>query len=91
MLFMVVERFRDNDMAPIYERLRTHGRGLPDGLIYVDSWVAADVSRCFQLMECADASLLQQWVIHWQGLGATFEIVPVTKAADTRALFEPSA
>lgn len=37
MLFMVIERFRDNDMVPIYRRLREAGRSLPDGLEYVDS------------------------------------------------------
>ena len=25
MLFMVIERFRDNDMAPVYQRLRDVG------------------------------------------------------------------
>jgi hypothetical protein len=32
MLFMVIERFRDNDMIPIYQRLRDRGRSLLDGL-----------------------------------------------------------
>jgi len=90
-LFMVVETFRDNDMVPIYRHLAEHGRGLPEGLAYVDSWVAADFSRCFQLMECADAALFQQWVLHWRGTGATFEIVPVAKAAGTRALVEAAS
>ena len=91
MLFMVVERFADNDMVPIYRRLAEHGRGMPEGLTYVDSWVAADFSRCFQLMECADATLFQQWVLHWRGTGATFEIVPVTKAAETRSLVDAAS
>ena len=39
MLFMVIERFRNNDVAPIYQRLRESGRSLPDGLEYVDSWI----------------------------------------------------
>jgi hypothetical protein len=30
MLFMVIERFRDNDMVPVYQRLRDSGRSLPD-------------------------------------------------------------
>ena len=47
MLFMVIERFRDNDMLPVYERLRKSGRSLPDGLEYIDSWVEANFSRCF--------------------------------------------
>jgi hypothetical protein len=89
MLFMVIERFRDNDMVPIYQHLRGHGRGLPDGLEYVDSWVEPSFARCFQLMRCDDAKLLQEWALHWRGLGATFEIVPVVPAAETRALIEP--
>ena len=39
-------------------------------------------------MECEDASLLQEWVLHWAGL-AEFEIIPVVKSADTRAVVEP--
>ena len=27
MLFMVIERFRDDDMVPVYRRLREGGRG----------------------------------------------------------------
>jgi hypothetical protein len=38
MLFMVIERLRDNDIIPIYQRLRDSGRSLPDGLEHVDSW-----------------------------------------------------
>jgi hypothetical protein len=55
MLFMVIERFRDNDMAPVYRRLAERGRGLPEGLRFVDSWVEAGFGRCFQLMDCDDA------------------------------------
>ncbi len=38
-LFMVIERFRTRDPRPIYRHLRDHGRGMPEGLRYVDSWV----------------------------------------------------
>ena len=34
MLFMVIERFKDRDPAPIYARLMDQGRALPDGLRY---------------------------------------------------------
>lgn len=88
MLFMVVERFEGNDMVPTYRRLAEAGRGLPDGLTYVDSWVAADFSTCFQLMETEDAALFQQWALHWRGTGASFEIVPVTPSAAARAAVE---
>ncbi len=69
MLFMVIERFRDNDMIPVYQRLLDTGRTLPEGLEYVDSWVEANFSRCFQLMRCDDPRLFQQWALEWRGLG----------------------
>ncbi len=89
MLFMVIERFRDNDMVPVYERLRSAGRSLPDGLEYVDSWVEASFARCFQLMRCDDVRLLQHWVLQWRGTGATFEIVPVATSRETQAVVAP--
>ena len=88
MLFMVIERSKDRDPAPIYARLRQRGRSIPDGLRYVDSWVEPNFDRCFQLMECDDARLLQQWVAFWSDL-VEFEIVPVVPSADTRATIEP--
>jgi hypothetical protein len=89
MLFMIIERFRDNDMVPVYQRLRQAGRSLPGGLEYVDSWVAADFSRCFQLMRCDDLRLIQAWILEWRGSGVTFEIVPAVTSAEARAVVEP--
>ena len=89
MLFMVIDRFRDNDMVPVYERLRGGGRSLPDGLDYVDSWVEANFSRCFQLMRCDDLKLIQQWLLQWRGSGATFEIVAVVTSKETQAVVAP--
>ena len=89
MLFMIVETFERNDMLPAYRRLRDAGRGLPDGLKCVGSWIEANFQRCFEIMECDDARLLQQWVLPWGGVGATFEIVPVVDSAQTRAVVEP--
>jgi hypothetical protein len=88
-LFMIVERFRDNDMLPIYKRVRDEGRMLPEGLTYIDSWVEPNFSRCFQLMECDDLRLLQEWALRWQGSGATFEIVPVVSSQETREVVTP--
>jgi len=89
MLFMIIERFRDNDMIPVYQRVRDSGRMLPDGLKYIDSWVEPNFSRCFQLMECADLRLIQEWVLHWRGAGVAFEIVPVVTSAETKAVVAP--
>jgi Protein of unknown function (DUF3303) len=59
-----------------------------DGLRYEGSWVEASFERCFQLMECDDARLLQQWVAFWGDL-VEFEIVPVMAATETRQAIEP--
>jgi hypothetical protein len=88
MLFMVIERFRDNDMVPIYQKVRDGGRMLPDGLKYIDSWVEPNFSRCFQ-MECDDLRLFQRWVLEWRGSGAVIEIVPVVPSKDTREVVAP--
>ena len=89
MLFMVIETFSGNDMVPVYRHLRDKGRGLPAGLDYVDSWIEASFGRCFQLMRCDDARLLQEWVLHWRGLGVGFEIVPVVPSRDVQAIVAP--
>jgi hypothetical protein len=86
MLFMVVERFKDRDPAPIYQRLRESGRQMPEGLRYIDSWIEANFDRCFQLMECDDVRLLMEWMLHWRDL-MEFEVVPVSPSQDVRAMF----
>ncbi|WP_371262125.1 DUF3303 domain-containing protein [Rhizobacter sp. Root404] len=80
---MVIETFAGNDMLPVYQRARERGRGLPDGLTYVNSWVEPSFRRCFQLMECNDLSLLQRWVLHWTGTGVSFDFFPVVSSAET--------
>jgi hypothetical protein len=84
MLFMVIETFRNQDARAVYRRFRDHGRMLPDGVTFVGSWVAADLGRCFQLMQADDVTLLQRWVAEWSDLIA-FEIVPVVAGKDTAA------
>jgi Protein of unknown function (DUF3303) len=84
MLFMVVERFRNQDARSIYRRLRDRGRMMPDGLTFVSSFVAADLGRCFQLMECGDVTLLQRWAAQWSDL-MELEIVPVVPGKETAA------
>lgn len=88
MLFMVIERFKDRDAKPVYRRLRDEGRSLPDGLKYIGSWVEVNFDRCFQLMECADARLLQEWALECQDLGE-FEFVPVVTSKETVEMITP--
>ena len=81
MLFMVVEHYTTGPAA-VYERATIHGRMLPDGLDYIDSWVVDDESmdRCFQLMETDDPSLFDSWVERWHDL-VEFQIFPVVNSA----------
>ena len=88
MLFMVIERFKDRNARAVYRRFRDQGRGAPEGLRYVGSWIEANFDRCFQLMECDDARRRQQWVAFWGDL-VEFEFVPVVPSAETREVIEP--
>ena len=88
MLYMVLERFRGGDPLPVYRRFRDHGRLAPAGLRYLASWVTADFARCFQVMECEDRTLLDQWVAKWQDL-VEFEITPVRTSSEAAAALEP--
>ena len=85
MLFMVIERFKNRDAAPVYKRFREYGRLAPQGLKYIDSWVETNFDRCFQLMECDDAELFHEWIAHWKDL-VDFEVVEVITSQEASAL-----
>jgi hypothetical protein len=88
MMFMVIERFKNRDAKAIYDRFLKEGRMTPEGLTYQGSWVEANFERCFQLIECSDANLLQQWVVNWQDL-IEFEFIPVAPSDRTVKVIEP--
>jgi len=73
MLYMVIEDFK-GDPVPVYRRFRDRGRLAPEGLRYVGSWVTNDIQRCYQLMECDEPMLLQQWLDAWKDL-VDFQVV----------------
>jgi uncharacterized protein DUF3303 len=85
MLYMVVERYVAGP-GPVYERAATHGRMLPAGVRYVDSWVVDDdkLDRCFQLMETDDLALLDSWREHWSDL-VEFDVLPIIKSDQAAA------
>jgi hypothetical protein len=83
-LFMVLEHFRHPDAKPVYDRFRQRGRLAPEGLTYVASWVTSDLARCYQVMECDDRSLLDQWIAAWQDI-VDFEVFPVITSAEAAA------
>jgi hypothetical protein len=87
LLYMIVEDFR-GDPVPVYRRFRDRGRLAPEGLRYVSSWVSRDLARCFQLMECDDAALLDRWRAAWSDI-VEFEVVPVMTSAEAAAAMAP--
>lgn len=76
LLFMVIEKFRNQDPRPVGERFRLHGRMMPDDISYVSSWIDPATARCFQLMEAPHADALRPWIDRWSDL-VEFEVIPV--------------
>jgi Domain of unknown function (DUF3303) len=89
MLFMVIEHFRNGDARPVYRRFRDQGRLVVADVTYVSSWVSADLTRCYQIMEAPDRARLDEWTPKWADL-VEFEIVPVMTSAEALAAISPS-
>jgi len=89
MLYMIIENFRDGDARPVYRRFRDRGRLAPDGLRYVSSWVTSDLRRCYQVMECDDVALVEEWMRAWQDI-VDFECIPVMTSAEAASAVAPN-
>ena len=87
MLFMVIEHFDQARVKDVYARFQERGRMAPDGVRYVESWISADLGRCFQVMECDDIALLMEWIAQWRDL-ADFEVIPVASSEVTAAVMQ---
>jgi hypothetical protein len=81
---MVIETFKQGAITKVYERFETEGRMLPRGLVYIDSWLSYDRSRCFQLMETEDVRLFDVWTRNWNDL-VDFEIIQIQDSPTKRA------
>lgn len=88
MLYMVVERFKNEDALPVYRRFRERGRLAPEGLIYVSSWVDESFHRCFQIMETDDRNLLDRWMANWSDI-VDFEVFPVMTSLEAAVKITP--
>ena len=88
MLYMVIERYKNRDAKAVYRRFREKGRMAPQGLDYLESWVETNFERCYQLMECADVRLLEEWADHWRDL-VEFEFVPVRRSKEAVEIISP--
>jgi hypothetical protein len=84
MLFMIIEQFRGGDPVPVYRRFRERGRLAPLGLTYVNSWVTEDLTTCYQVMECEDRALLDEWVANWVDI-VEFEVHAVVTSPEAAA------
>ena len=76
---MVIETFRPGSRTLVYERFREKGRMLPDGLLYLDSWLEKAGDRCFQLMETEAPELFERWIAKWSDL-VSFEVIELEEA-----------
>lgn len=88
-LYMVVEQFKNKDAVPAYQRFRDRGRMAPEGLVYVSSWVDENLERCYQLMQTADRTLLDQWMANWSDI-VDFEVFPVLTSKEAAEKIAPS-
>jgi len=61
---------------------------MPHGLEYVGSWITKDMKRCYQVMECADPRLLEQWMEKWRDVMG-FEVIPVITSQEAREAVRP--
>jgi hypothetical protein len=87
-VYVVIERFRGGDPAPVYRRFRDRGRLAPDGLRYVNSWVTTDLATCYQVLETDDRALLDEWLAHWRDI-VDFEVIPAITSAEAAERVRP--
>jgi hypothetical protein len=87
-LYMIIEHFKNNDPTPIYRRFRDKGRMAPEGLLYISSWTDESFTRCYQLMETTDRTLIDKWIANWSDL-IDFEIHPVISSAEAAQKIAP--
>lgn len=88
MLYMVIERFKNQDALPVYRRFREKGRLAPAGLTYVSSWVDEHFHCCYQVMETDDRTLLDEWIANWSDL-VDFEVIPVMTSKEAVERISP--
>ncbi|MFQ5607681.1 MAG: DUF3303 domain-containing protein [Candidatus Zixiibacteriota bacterium] len=83
MLYMIIETFHPGKVRQLYRRFEQKGRMLPEGMLYVNSWIDIDMTKCFQVLECDDPARLVEWTQRWNDL-AEFEVIPVLTSEQAR-------
>ena len=83
MLYMIIERFHPGKVKSIYERFAEKGRLMPEGVLYINSWITKDLSMCYQVMEAVTEEKIREWINNWNDL-SDFEIIPVIGSDEAR-------
>ena len=84
MLYMIIEKFHPDKVKDMYKRFEEKGRMLPEGVIYINSWLNESVSMCYQVMEADTIEKIHEWISNWNDL-VDFEIIPVLTSAEAKA------
>lgn len=83
MQYLIIEYFKKDKIKTLYQRLDEKGRMLPDGVIYINSWIDEKVEKCYQIMESKNLELLEEWISNWKDL-ADFEIIRVISSREAK-------
>src|ERR1700682_733974 len=75
-------RAHDRDPIPVYKRVRDAGIKFSRRAQLRRQLDRAQFRAPLSADECDDARLLQEWILNCQGLGITFEIVPVVPSKE---------
>ena len=62
MQYIIIEKFHEGKIKALYQRFDEKGRMLPEGVIYINSWINEPVTVCYQLMESSSEEKLKQWI-----------------------------
>lgn len=80
---MIIEKFHAGKVKDVYKRFAENGRMLPDGVIYINSWIDEKVTTCYQLMESDAEEKINEWAANWNDL-MNIEVVPVITSAEAK-------
>lgn len=80
---MIIERFYPEKIKILYKRFEENGRMMPEGLLYINSWIDKEISTCYQVMETDAEEKIHQWISNWNDL-ADFEVIPVISSAEAK-------
>ena len=84
MTYLIIEHFHPGKIKDMYERFDKKGRMMPEGVVYINSWIDVEVKTCYQVMESESEDKLKEWIKNWDDL-VDFEIIPVITSAQAKA------